>query len=82
MEIPQPASDPYSPGDEVTVYLGENDPDAQYHDVDCIVMERLTDDLDALTHRDEDRFTYRVKAQSTGQVLPVDFRHSDLVPTE
>jgi hypothetical protein len=81
MNPPQPASEPYSKGDEVTVYVGENDADVRYHGVKCVVTDRLEDDLNAETGRDCDRYLYRVKRCSTDEVLPVDFRHGDLVPT-
>lgn len=81
MNPPQPASEPYGKGDEVTVYVGEDDPDVRYHGVKCIVTDRLQDDLNTETGRDRDQYLYRVKRRSTGEVLPIDFRHGDLVPT-
>ena len=81
MTPPQPASDPYSKGDQVTVYVGEHDTDVRYHGVRCVVTDRLEDDLNTETGRDCDQYLYRVKRHSTGEVLPVDFRHSDLIPT-
>lgn len=43
--IPQPAPEPYSPGDRVQVYLNESDFDVEYHDTWCVVVERLQDEL-------------------------------------
>ena len=39
----------------------------------------LQDDLNTETGRD--RYLYRVKRHLTGEVLPIDFRHGDLVAT-
>jgi len=79
MDVPQPASEPYAPGDLVEVYLAEDDPDAEYHGTAGVIAERLEDDLHSETGRSLDQFQYRVEKESTGEVLPVDFRHSDLV---
>ncbi len=77
--IPQPAPEPYSPGDRVRVYLDESDPDVEYHDTECVVVERLQDDLSVETGRKLDQYSYRVKTQETGEELPMPFRHGDLV---
>ena len=77
--IPQPAPEPYDPGDEVRVYLGESDPDVEYHGTECVVVERLQDDLAVETDRELDQYSYRVKPQETDEELPMPFRHSDLV---
>ena len=77
--IPQPAPEPYSPGDRVRVYLDESDPDVEYHDTECVVVERLQDDLSVETGRELDQYSYRVKSQETDKELPMPFRHSDLV---
>lgn len=79
MDVPQPATDPYDEGDDVVVYLGEDDPDAQYHGTDVVVVDRFTDSLNRESGRTLDKYLYRVKNQETGEILPVDFRHSDLV---
>ncbi len=80
-DIPQPASDPYDPGDSVRVHLGPDDPDSRFHGVRCEVVDRFSDNLDRETGRDSDRFTYRVRSVD-GDLLPVEFRHADLVPKE
>lgn len=77
--IPQPAPEPYEPGDQVRVYLGESDPDVEYHGTECVVVERLQDDLSVETDRELDQYSYRVETQGTGEELPVMFRHTDLV---
>ena len=82
MEPPQPATEPYSTGDRVSVYIGEADIDAEYHNTECIVIDRFTDELDRETGRETDQYTYRLETQNTGEVLPVDFRHADLVPVQ
>lgn len=81
MGPPQPAVEPYSTGDSVTVYVDEKDVDAEYHGTECTVVNRFTDDLNTETDRETDQYTYRLEAKSTGNVLPVDFRHTDLVPS-
>lgn len=80
-DIPQPARDPYEPGDHVTVYLSADDPDAEYNDHDCRVIEVLTDDLNRETKRDIDAYSYHVEDVETEEELPVAFRHRDLIPT-
>lgn len=77
--IPQPASEPYDPGDRVRVYLDESDPDVEHHGTECVVVERLQDDLSVKTGRELDQYSYLVETQETGEELPMSFRHSDLV---
>jgi hypothetical protein len=78
--IPQPADDPYSSGDRVRVYLSKDDPDAEYHGLVCEVIDVTPDDLDKLSGRELDKHHYKIRRVDTDQVLPVHFRHSDLVP--
>ena len=78
--IPQPADRPYSLGDRVRVYLSEDDPDARYHGLVCEIAGDNPDDLDKSSGRELDRHHYKIRRVDTGQVLPVHFRHSDLVP--
>lgn len=80
MDVPQPASEPYAEGDRVVVYLGQDDPDEEFHGTEGIVVERIEDTLNDVTDRSLDRFLYRVKPLSAETVLPLDFRHTDLVP--
>jgi hypothetical protein len=40
MDVPQPASEPLSQGNQVTVYLGKDDPDVEYHGTEAVVVER------------------------------------------
>jgi len=80
-DIPQPVPDPYESGDTVRVYLDPSDPDNRFHDVRCVVVAAFVDDLDSETGRELDRYSYRVR-RVDGDVLPVQFRHSDLVPAE
>lgn len=80
-DIPQPSPNPYDPGENVRVYLDPDDPDSRFHGVTCVVVDRFDDDLDRETGRDLDRYSYRVR-RVDGDVLPVQFRHSDLVPEE
>lgn len=81
-DIPQPASEPYDRGDIVRVYLDPDDPDDRFHDTRCEVVDRFDDDLDQETGRDLDAVTYRLQSIESGDVLPVEFRHADLVPVE
>ena len=78
-DIPQPSPEPYEPGDKVRVYLNPTDRDSRFHGVRCEVVDRLFDDLDQETGRELDQFMYRVR-RVDGDALPIDFRHSDLVP--
>lgn len=80
MDVPQPAPEPYSTGDRVRVYVGEEDPDAKFHGTEAVVVERMTDSLSEVTDRKLDKYTYRIRRIDSGEVLPVDFRHSDLIP--
>lgn len=80
MDVPQPAPEPYSEGDHVIVYLGPDDPDREFHGTEAIVVERVEDALDDVTDRPLDQYLYRVKAITSENILPPDFRHSDLVP--
>ena len=81
-DIPQPSTEPYSPGDKVRVYISENDPDARHHDTKCRVIARYEDSLGEETGRPLDSYSYRVKNVGTGEVLDVQFRHSDIVPAD
>jgi hypothetical protein len=43
---PQPSNEPYSPGDEVRVYLAKDDPDRHHHhDAEGVVTEKIEDSL-------------------------------------
>ncbi|MCU4971140.1 hypothetical protein OB955_00105 [Halobacteria archaeon AArc-m2/3/4] len=79
-DIPQPTSEPYEVGDKVRVYLGSDDPDNRFHNERCEVVDVFEDGLGEETGRELDRFSYRVRAINSGSVIPVQFRHSDLVP--
>jgi hypothetical protein len=81
-DIPQPASDSYSVGDRVQIYIGSDDPDTRYHGVVCEVVDVLTDDLDTETGRTIDAYSYNVQNVESGEELPVLFRHRDLIPVE
>lgn len=81
-DIPQPASEPYSVGERVRVYVGSDDPDSQYHGVVCEVVDVLTDDLPEKTGRPTDAYSYTVRDAETDKELPISFRHRDLVPAD
>ncbi|MFC6906728.1 hypothetical protein [Halalkalicoccus tibetensis] len=72
-DIPQPAPDPYTPGDEVQIYLDPADPDAHTHSTVCEVVDVLTDDLDIQTDRPTDAYSYMLREFETGGTLPLAF---------
>lgn len=78
-DVPQPAPESYDIGDGVRVYLDPDDPDSQYHGVKGVVIDRFEDSLSEHTGREIDQYTYRVRKHDTGEILPVEFRHRDLV---
>lgn len=78
--IPQPADEPYPPGDKVHIYLSDEDFDAQYHGIVCEVLENNLDDLDDLSGRELDKYHYQLRHMDSNEVLPIHFRHVDLVP--
>lgn len=79
-EIPQPTDEPYSPGDQVRIYIASDDPDKRFHGNVCEVLDIFTDDLDSETGRQLDRYSYRLQRVESNDELPVTFRHRDLVP--
>lgn len=79
-DIPQPASEPYSKGDQVKIYIDSTDPDAEYHGTVCEVIAVLNDDLNTETGRNTDAYSYRLRGVTSGAELPILFRHHDLVP--
>jgi hypothetical protein len=81
-DIPQPASDPYTVGDRVKIYIGSDDPDSRYHGVVCEIVSVFTDDLGTETGRTVDAYSYTVQEAECGEELPISFRHRDLVPVE
>lgn len=78
--IPQPADQPYSEGYRVHIYLSDDDLDAKCHGLVCEVVEDQPDDLDELTGREVDSHHYHFWRTDTDEVLPVWFRHADIVP--
>lgn len=81
-DVPQPASDPYGPGDEVRVYLSEEDEDSRFHSTRGVVVDRFEDDLGEQTGRDLDSYSYQLRSHDNGELLDVQFRHRDLVPID
>lgn len=77
-DVPQPSDSPYSPGDEVQVYLSRDDPDSTHHGKTGTVVEVLEDDLGEETERELDSLSYRIETED--EVIDVWFRHTDLVP--
>jgi len=79
-DVPQPAPEPYVPGDQVQIYLSATDPDAAHHETECIVVDRFQDELSEDSGRELDAYTYRLRPVDDETPLPVEFRHFDLVP--
>jgi hypothetical protein len=79
--VPHPSDDPYTVGDHVRIYVGPDDPDSQYHERACKVVEVVEDNLDVETDRALDKYSYKLRDNETESVLPITFRHRDLVPT-
>lgn len=80
--IPQPGDSPYSVGTTAEIYIDPRDPDSQYHGMTVEVTDVHTDDLSEETGRGLDAYSYSVKDTVTGKSIPIQFRHSDLVPVE
>jgi hypothetical protein len=81
-DIPQPSPDPYAVGDRVKIYLDSADPDTRHHGEICEVLEVLTDDLDAETERELDKYSYKLQPVDSKEALQITFRHYDLVPAD
>jgi len=81
-DIPQPSDTPYELGDRVRVYTAPDDSDSNHHNTVCEVVDVFEDDLDRDTGRDLDAYTYRLRTVDGGNILSVDFRHTDLVVAE
>jgi len=79
-DIPQPATDPYVPGDHVRVSLSKSDSDVKYHGLVCEVITDTPDDLGTETGRPLDSHRYELRRVDTETTLPVRFRHHNLVP--
>jgi hypothetical protein len=77
-DVPQPADEAYSPGDEVRVYLSRDDADDEHHGETGTVVDVLEDDLGAETERELDSYSYKIEVG--GEVINTWFRHRDLVP--
>lgn len=77
-DVPQPASDPYQPGDDVQVYVSETDPDREHHGKEGTITDVLQDTLGDETGRELDSYSYRI--ETDGEKIDVWFRHRDLVP--
>lgn len=79
-DVPQPADQPYEEGDTVYIYLSDEDPDSRFHGTRCTVLEDEPDDLAEVAGRELEKHHYRLQRVDTGDILPVSFRHADLVP--
>ena len=74
-DVLQPSPELYSPGDEVRVYLAENDHDSRHHGTEGVVAEVLEDSLGEESGRELDSLSYRIKTDEG--ILDTWFRHSD-----
>jgi hypothetical protein len=81
-DIPQPAPGTYDVGDVVEIHIARDDPDARFDGTVCEVVDVFDDDLDVHTGRSMDATSYRLRDVDADEVLPVSFRHRDLVPVE
>jgi hypothetical protein len=81
-DVPQPAPEPYSPDDQVRIYLDPTDPDAYTHGTVCEITAVLVDDLDIETGRPLDAYSYRLRDLETDAELWLAVRHRDLVSVE
>jgi hypothetical protein len=77
-DVPQPASDPYQPGDGVQIYVSETDPDSEHNGKEGTITDVLQDNLGDETGRELDSYSYRI--ETDGKEIDVWFRHRDLVP--
>ena len=80
--IPQPADTPYTVGDEVRVYVEEDDVDSRFHGLVCEVVDDIPDDFNKESGRALDKHHYELRRSNTNEILPISFRHFDLVPAE
>lgn len=81
-DIPQPAPNPYAKGDRVQVHIAVDDVDSEFHGRVCRVSHVFSDDLEEATGREMDSASYRLESVETGEILPVVFRHRDLIPAD
>ncbi|WP_336365052.1 hypothetical protein [Halalkalicoccus salilacus] len=81
-DVPQPAPESYSPGNQVRIYLDPADPDAHTHGTVCKITDVLEEDLDTETGRPTDAYSYWLQDLETGDTLLLAFRHQDLVPAK
>lgn len=81
-DIPQPPNSPYSIGETVKIHLSDDDPDAEYNDTVCEIVDVLADDFDKHTNRSTDGFLYTVQEIGSNEVISITFRHRDLIPAD
>ena len=86
MTDPTPKSEPYAVDDRVRVHLADEEAEIPYEGAICRVVHAFTPRPDdeseegTETRREMDEAAYRLEDESSGEVLPVVFRHRDLVP--
>lgn len=78
--IPQPSRDSYTVDDRLEIFVRSDDVDDRFHGTDCEVGEVHSDDHDVETGRTTDTYPYSLRAVTSDDVLPISFRHHDLVP--
>lgn len=86
MTDPTPNAEPYAVDDRVRVRLADEAAESPYEGTSCRVVHVFTPEPDdetgddADTRREMDDAAYRLEDESSGEVLPVVFRHRDVVP--
>ncbi len=86
MADPTPPAEPYAVDDRVRVRLADEGAESSYEGTSCRVVHVFTpkpddgSEDDADRQREMDAAAYRLEDESSGEVLPVVFRHRDLIP--
>lgn len=62
--------------------IGPTDADSQYHGATFEVVDVHVNDLNTETDRLLDAYSYTLRDTSSGENLPLSFRHQDLVPVD
>lgn len=86
MTDPTPDAEPYAADDRVRVSLADEEAESPYEGSVCRVVHVFApgpddgSEDDADRQREMDDAAYRLEDESSGEVLPVVFRHRDLIP--
>jgi hypothetical protein len=81
-----PPAEPYDVDDRVRVRLADGDAESPFEDAVGRVVHVFTDEPGMESapgaDRELDRASYRLEDAESGDVLPVVFRHRDLIPAD